>query len=85
MVTKDLANLDSKWSRIIIKLRCSMAIFSVKKMTSLKKKTPISRFLRMDRSFEMIQELITLKKKESQKVKIQKKFKLKLKLRTRMI
>ena len=42
----------------------------MKKSTSLKKKTPISRFHRTDHSFQMILALIILKKRESLKEKI---------------
>jgi hypothetical protein len=47
-----------------------MVIFSVERMMNQKKKIPINRFLRKDLNFQMIQALITLKKKESQRGKI---------------
>ena len=67
---KDLASLDNKWLRIIIKHKCSMGIFSVERMMNQKKKIQINKFHKRDHSFQMIPELKILKKKESPKVKI---------------
>lgn len=81
---KDSANLDSKWLRIIIKHKCSMAIFNVVRTMNLKKKTLINRFLKKDLSFQMIPIWIILKRKENLKEKILKKIKLILKLQIKI-
>lgn len=81
---KDSASLDNKWLKTIIKHKCSMAIFSVVRTMNLKKKIPISRFLKKDPNFQIIMILIILKRKESPREKIMKKIKLKLKLQIKI-
>lgn len=82
---RDLASLDSKCFKTIIKRKCSMAIFSAGRTMSLKKKTPISRFHRTDHSFQMILALIILKKRESLKGKILNIIRPMLKLQIKML